>query len=105
MVKHTRTIRQQQRANCLSVFDHFVGLALKGFKFECNTDFQLTTKSSGSFQFESTTDFLLFGMFWPNKEKLPPKICLFSSNPSFFHRLYPQLEHTKGSASLLGRLF
>ena len=28
MVKHTQTIRRQQ-ANCLSVFDHFVGLALK----------------------------------------------------------------------------
>ena len=26
MVKHTQTIRR----NCLSVFDHFVGLALKG---------------------------------------------------------------------------
>ena len=25
MVKHTQTIRWQQPANCLSVFDHFVG--------------------------------------------------------------------------------
>ena len=32
MVKHTQTIRQQHRTNCLSVFDHFVGLALKGLK-------------------------------------------------------------------------
>ena len=30
MVKHIRIIRRQQPANCLSVFDHFVGLALKG---------------------------------------------------------------------------
>ena len=29
MVKHTQTIRRQQRTNCLSVFDHFVGLARK----------------------------------------------------------------------------
>ena len=29
MVKHTQTIRQQQPTNCLSVFNHFVGLALK----------------------------------------------------------------------------
>ena len=29
MVKHTQTIRQQQPANRLSVFDHFVGLAYK----------------------------------------------------------------------------
>ena len=30
MVKHTQTIRRQQPTNCLSVFDHFVGLAFKG---------------------------------------------------------------------------
>ena len=29
MVKHTQTIRRQQPTNCLSVFDHFVGLAPK----------------------------------------------------------------------------
>ena len=32
MVKHTKTIRWQKPTNCLSVFDHFVGLALKGLK-------------------------------------------------------------------------
>ena len=30
MVKHTQTIRRELPTNCLSVFDHFVGLALKG---------------------------------------------------------------------------
>ena len=30
MVKHTQTIRQQQPTNCLSVFNHFVLLVLKG---------------------------------------------------------------------------
>ena len=30
MVKHTQTIRLQQPTNCLSVFGHFVRLALKG---------------------------------------------------------------------------
>ena len=30
MIKNTQTIRQQQPMNCLSVFDHFVGLAVKG---------------------------------------------------------------------------
>ena len=29
MVRHTQTIRQQQRTNCLSVFDRFVVMALK----------------------------------------------------------------------------
>ena len=30
MVKHTQTIRRRQPMNCLIVFDHFVGLLLKG---------------------------------------------------------------------------
>ena len=30
MVKHTQTIRRLLPTNCLSVFDHFVGLTLKG---------------------------------------------------------------------------
>ena len=30
MVKHTQTSRRLLPTNCLSVFDHFVGLALKG---------------------------------------------------------------------------
>ena len=29
MVKHIQTIRWEKPTNCLSVFDHFVGLALK----------------------------------------------------------------------------
>ena len=32
MVKHTQTICPQQPTNCLSVFDHFGGLALKELK-------------------------------------------------------------------------
>ena len=32
MIKHTQTIGRQKPANCLSVFDHFVGLALKGLR-------------------------------------------------------------------------
>ena len=30
MIKQTQTTRRQQLTNCLSVFDHFVGLVLKG---------------------------------------------------------------------------
>ena len=30
MVKHTQIIRRLLPKNCLSVFDHFVGLAFKG---------------------------------------------------------------------------
>ena len=32
MTKRTQTIRWQPSTNCLSVFDHFVGLGLKGLK-------------------------------------------------------------------------
>ena len=30
MVKHTETIRRLSSTNCFSMFDHFVGLVLKG---------------------------------------------------------------------------
>ena len=30
ILKHTQTIRRQQPKKCLSMFDHFVELALKG---------------------------------------------------------------------------
>ena len=33
MVKHTQAIRRQQPMNFMSVFDHFVVLALKGLTF------------------------------------------------------------------------
>ena len=33
MVEHTQTIRLQQPTNCLNVFDHFVGFALKELIF------------------------------------------------------------------------
>ena len=32
-VEHTEAIRRLLRTNCLSVFDHFVGLTLKGLRF------------------------------------------------------------------------
>ena len=34
MVKHTQTICRQNPKNFWSVFDHFVGLALKGLKYD-----------------------------------------------------------------------
>ena len=37
MIKHTQTIRWLLPTSCLSVFDHFVGLALRGLKTcSCN---------------------------------------------------------------------
>ena len=34
MVKHTQTIRRLLSTNSLSVFEHFVGLTLKGLKHQ-----------------------------------------------------------------------
>ena len=34
MVKHTQTIRRLLPTNCLSVFDHFMGLAHKDLKYK-----------------------------------------------------------------------
>ena len=36
MVKHTQAIRRLLPTNCLSLFDHFVGLALKGVIQDAN---------------------------------------------------------------------
>ena len=48
MVKHIQTLRRLLLTNCLSVFDHFVGLVLKGltistyyFSFEILIEFSL----------------------------------------------------------------
>ena len=46
MVKHTQTIRRQQPTNCLSVFDHFVRLALKGLKAIVNPSFNIPLKKN-----------------------------------------------------------
>ena len=51
MVKHTQTTRRQKPTNCLSVFDHFVGLALKGYLLRLSsfnsflTDLRLLTET------------------------------------------------------------
>ena len=36
MIKHTQKIRRLLPTNCLSVFDHFVGLVLKGLRADQN---------------------------------------------------------------------
>ena len=35
MVKHTQTIRRMLPTNCLSVFEHFLGLSLKRLRISC----------------------------------------------------------------------
>ena len=45
MVKHTQTTRRQKPTNRLSVFDHFVGLALKGLSWQQRLFFGMGKKS------------------------------------------------------------
>ena len=45
MIKHAQTIRWQQPTNCLSVFDHFMRLALKRLTLQNNCLRKLKTSS------------------------------------------------------------
>ena len=47
MVNHTQTIRRQQSTDCLSVLDHFVGLALKELFKKAVEIERMTCVSSG----------------------------------------------------------
>ena len=69
MVKHTQTIRRQQPTNCLSVFDHFVKLTLKGliaksqqWKYQNNVWNLLKVNSKNT----KTTSMLSFWVFIAN---------------------------------------
>ena len=63
MVKHSERICRQKPTNCLSVFDHFVGLAHKGLRF-------VTTDSQGRkiyFKYmDMFTKVIPFGNIWEN---------------------------------------
>ena len=72
MVKHPQTIRRLLPTNCLSVFDHFVRLALKGLR---------RRKSIKSFIFHDIKTFrLLFFLFSFSALAAPTSITL-SSQP------------------------
>ena len=64
MLKHTQAIRWLLPKNCVNVFDHFVGLALKGLirtiVYDDVADFEIFgfTKKQDSKYVESETDFL-----------------------------------------------
>ena len=46
MVKYTQTTRRLFPTNCLSVFDHFVGLALKGLNLSTQVIITLTASKA-----------------------------------------------------------
>ena len=49
MVKHTQTIRQQNPTNCLSGFDHFVGVGDTEFQRDVSNVIILTCHGKESF--------------------------------------------------------
>ena len=49
MVRHTQTIRRLLPTNCSSVFDHFVGVALKGLKKVVDEGNNQTNKIQNTF--------------------------------------------------------
>ena len=61
MVNHTQAIRRQQPKNRFSVFDHFVGLALKGLKYSVAL-MSFLSPSRVTFHFIVANDYLLQ---WP----------------------------------------
>ena len=68
MIKHTQTIRRLLPTNGLSVFDHFVGMALKGLKIQdrCLLLMKLLSKS--------------LQLFWAHKFSNRSKGILTQSN-------------------------
>ena len=46
MVEHTKTIRRQLPTKCLSVFNHFVGLALKGLNLILHVNISMAVHQS-----------------------------------------------------------
>ena len=80
MVKHAQTICQQQTTNCLSVFDYFVGLALKGLSafLKISVLWQLF-----SFFMEKSGDNVIQS-FWPYFYKVPHLKVSFKSLHAFY---------------------
>ena len=72
MAKHTQTIRRLLPTNCLSVFNRFVGFALKGLK--------LTAATMQLQQMNSSTDLNVMRHFPVLSQKNPQKSRLFHHN-------------------------
>ena len=82
MVKHTQKIRRKKPTNCLSVFDHFVGLVLKG----------LRCSDKAWWVNIAVTDFITSEMritFSENRksEKIAASLKGWRSNPDFLSKI------------------
>ena len=67
MVKHTQAIPRQKLTNCLTVFDHFLGLSLKGLTHYFEDINQLMYKTSKSFVYMLVVNCQFFEITPPYK--------------------------------------
>ena len=84
MVKHTQTILRRKPTNCLSVFDHFVGLALNIFAVRLET----IKKGACNLCREINSNFEIFSRkvhiwLWSNPHKIDCYTLLRSLTPLF----------------------
>ena len=63
MVKHTQTIRRQKPTNCLSVFGHFVGLALNRLNKHLPCNCKLIRLLDTDFE-RNNSQMPYSGLFW-----------------------------------------
>ena len=86
MVKHTQTFRRQKLTNCLSAFEHFVGLALKELAFQKQSFKSYKKRCSGNSKtsmMESIFFFaklLLFQLFQDDTSLFDDVTILFKVN-------------------------
>ena len=70
MVRHTETTRRLKPTNCLSVFNHFVRMALKWLTYGCvfmgrmKTNFRITQDNAPLVWYRYINDVLLFLDTW-----------------------------------------
>ena len=64
MVKHNHTIRQLLLTNCLSVFEHFVGLALKGLNLNMYSSRGIRSVFKKLFQYTNLRTILGFTLIF-----------------------------------------
>ena len=122
MVKHTQTICRQQPTNCLSVFDHFVGLGLKRWNPTICLSYQQTGNSYFNFlppNFTPKAEKLVFCQYmWclshTHKRRISPlkifnqswkglklikKFICFSKNHTIYGKNHTIYEHPRGEAT------
>ena len=97
MVKHTQTIRRPLRANCLNVFDHFVGLALKELKIPSGTSLKVMSRKAKKNMSKQSDNYI---MYFKTRIKVP----LLSNNWNLNLQKYLTCKNYLGAKDLIDTL-